>query len=82
MIHAVPKASRTEFCGEHGGRIKIKVQALPVEGAANRNIQKFLAKKFQIPKKSVELITGIRSRQKAFLLRGVSVHEVLSVISG
>jgi uncharacterized protein (TIGR00251 family) len=82
MIHAVPKASKTEFCGEHGGRIKIKVQAPPVEGAANRNIQKFLAKKFQISKKSVELITGRRSRQKAFLLRGISVNEVLSMISG
>ncbi len=81
LVHAVPRASRTEFCGEHDGRLKIKVQAPPVEGAANNNIKKFLAKKFHLPKKSIELTSGARSRQKAFLLRGISVNQVLSVVS-
>ena len=81
FVHAVPKASRTMICGEHAGRLKIKVQAPPVEGAANKGLKKFLLEKFQLPKKSIELVSGLRSRQKTFLLRGISCSDVLSSIA-
>ncbi len=81
LIHALPRASRTEICGEHDGRLKIKVQAPPVEGAANRSIQKFLSKKLRVPKKSVELVSGMKSRQKTFMLKGIPAKNVLAALS-
>ncbi len=79
-VHVVPRASATAFAGIHGERLKIKVQAPPVDGAANKSIEKFLIKNFSLNRKSVVLTSGARSRQKSFLLMGITPVEVLSMI--
>ncbi len=80
-IYAQPGASRTEICGIHDGRLKIKVQAPPVEGAANRQLQKFLQKKLRVSKRSIILLRGDKSRQKTFLVKKATPDEVLAALS-
>ena len=63
-IHAQPGASRSEVAGVHGDALKIRIQARPVEGAANAALLTFLAKQLGIPKSSLELISGDTSRAK------------------
>ncbi len=75
-LHVIPKSSRTAVCGLHGDALKIKVQAPPVDGAANKAIQKFLAKKFRVSRSSVQLLTGASSRQKEFLINGIDVKDL------
>jgi uncharacterized protein (TIGR00251 family) len=48
----------------HGGAIKLRLQARPVEGAANAALVEFLADAFRVPKRQVELVTGAASRDK------------------
>ena len=59
-----PKASRDEVCGEHGGAIKIRITAPPVDGKANAHLIKFLAKLFKVPKGRVLLVSGETGRDK------------------
>ncbi len=80
LVHAVPRAAKTEVCGEHNGRLKIKVQAPPVEGAANRNLQKFLSKKVKVSKKSVKILVGEKSREKTFLVSNISASDLIACL--
>ena len=64
FCHLQPGASREEFAGTHGDRLKIKLLAPPIEGKANAALIKFLAKQFAVPKSRVTLLSGETSRQK------------------
>jgi len=61
--------------------LKVAVQAPPVEGRANEALIGFLAKTFEIPKRSVELVSGELSRSKVFLLRDASFVSVKARLS-
>ncbi len=63
-VHAQPGARRTEVQGIHGGAIKIRLQARPVEGAANDALVEFLAASLQVPRSRCVLVSGHASRQK------------------
>lgn len=62
--HLQPKASRDEFAGLHGERLKIRLTAPPVEGKANAQLLAFLAAAFAVSKSQVSLESGQQSRQK------------------
>lgn len=62
--HLQPKASRDEFAGLHGDRLKIRLTAPPVDGKANAQLLAFLASVFAVSKSQVSLESGLQSRQK------------------
>ena len=62
--HLQPKASRDEFAGLHGERVKIRLTAPPVDGKANAQLLAFLATAFSVGKNQVSLESGLQSRQK------------------
>jgi uncharacterized protein (TIGR00251 family) len=64
-IKAQPNASKNEFCGLYGeDAIKVRIAAPAVEGAANKEIVKFLSKAFKVPKSSIEFASGESSKIK------------------
>jgi hypothetical protein len=63
-IHIQPGASKSEISGLHGDAIKIRIQARPVEGAANAALTEFIATCLGVPRKGVTLVRGEKSRQK------------------
>ncbi len=62
--HLQPKASKSEVVGLHGEALKIRIKAPPVEGKANTELIRFLAKEFAVSKRAVSLISGELSRHK------------------
>lgn len=64
-LHLQPGASRSEFAGAHGARLKIRIAAPPVEGRANAALIDFLAGAFAVPKQRVVIERGASSRQKS-----------------
>ncbi len=63
-IYAQPGAKRTEISGLHGDALKVRVAAPPAEGRANDELVAFLAAALGVPKKSVAVVKGARSRRK------------------
>ena len=64
-IKAQPNASRSEFCELYGeDAIKIRIKAPAVEGAANKELVKFLSKSFKVPKSDIIFKTGQNSKIK------------------
>jgi len=70
-IRITPNASKDEILGrEEDGRLKIKIQSPPVDGAANKRLIEFLAKTVGVPKSKVRIIHGDKSRNKIIEIDG------------
>src|SRR3990172_12328163 len=69
-LHVQPGARRTEVSGLHDGRLKIRLAARAVEGAANAALIDFLADKLGVRKNDVKIESGGRSRQKRVSVTG------------
>lgn len=63
-IYVQPGAKKTELQGLHDGRPKVRINAPPVDGAANEELVRFVSKLLKISKSSVNLISGHTSRLK------------------
>ena len=64
-IKAQPAASKNEFCEIYGDdAIKVRIKAPAVEGAANKELIKFLAKSFKVPKSDIIFKSGQNSKIK------------------
>jgi uncharacterized protein (TIGR00251 family) len=80
-ITVQPKASSAGIVGTHAGMLKVKVNAPPEKGKANRAVLELLAAKLGCPKSSVRLLGGEQSRRKTVALHGVSKERFLALIS-
>jgi uncharacterized protein len=67
-LHVQPGASRTEFAGRHGERIKVRLAARAVDGKANEALVEFLAAYYGVPRRSVRIESGLRSRRKRVVI--------------
>ncbi len=76
-FYVQPRASKTEVVGRHGDAIKICVKAPPVDGAANEELIRFLAKRLKIPRKSIALVSGSSSRHKQIAIEGVIPTQIV-----
>lgn len=80
-LHLQPRASRTEICGIQGEELKVRVTSPPVDDAANRLCLEFFAKLFRLPKSSLEIISGHKSRHKRLSVSGTSLKDASALIT-
>jgi uncharacterized protein (TIGR00251 family) len=71
QLHVQPGAKVTAAMGEHGGRLKLKIAAPPVDNKANAHLLAWLAVRLGVPKSAVRLVRGETSRQKTVAVCGV-----------
>ncbi len=84
-VRVIPGAKKTQIEGESAGRLKVRLQAPPVEGKANKELLKLLARELGLKKSQLSLARGERSRDKVILLAGISPAEAavkLKITSG
>eukprot|EP00055_Hartaetosiga_balthica_P003599 m.8399 g.8399 ORF g.8399 m.8399 type:complete len:112 (-) comp3109_c0_seq1:94-429(-) len=73
QFYVQPGAKMTELVELYDSdRIKVRLQAPPVEGKANKELTKWVAKECGLPKSSVQIVKGETSREKTILLEGVT----------
>jgi hypothetical protein len=70
-VHVQPGARRSEFAGQHGERIKIRLAARAVDNKANEALVAFLAEHYRVPKNRVRIAAGLKSRQKRVVIEGL-----------
>ena len=63
-LHVQPGASRSEFAGKHGERLKVRLAARAVDGKANEALVEFLAEHYRVPRRNVRIVSGLKSRRK------------------
>ena len=80
-IYVQPKSSKNQLVGMHQGSLKIRLTAPPVDGEANKECVKFLAKLLGIPKSDIQIVQGHKSRRKTLSIRGMSPEAVQSSLN-
>ena len=76
-IHAQPRATRSEFVGIHDGRLKIRLAAPPVEGAANEELVLFLSRLLDVPRSRISVSAGGASKHKLLQVIGITLESTL-----
>lgn len=71
FCHLQPGASKTEFSGLHGDRLKIRIKAPPVDGKANATLINFLSAEFSVAKNQIKIEQGELGRQKTVRIKNL-----------
>jgi len=80
-VRVAPRASKTAAAGSHDGALKVRVAAPPVEGAANEELRRYLARSFGVARDDVEIASGLASKTKTVRVRGGTGGR-LSLLAG
>jgi hypothetical protein len=71
-VRVQPRASKTGFAGMIGERLRIRLQAPPVDGRANAALVEFLSVAFGVPRAGVTIERGLSGRDKLVRIRGAA----------
>ena len=74
-IRVQPRASRNAIEVD-GERITVRVTVAPEGGKANDAVVALLAKRLRVPKRSVRIVRGHKSRNKRIRIEGISATKV------
>lgn len=75
-VRAQPGASRSELKGEQDGALKVAVAQIAEKGKANKALTELLSKRLKLRRSQLSVIAGKTSRQKRFLVRGVTIEQL------
>ena len=70
-VRVVVRARRTEIAGTHGDALRIRVAAPPVDGAANDELVRFVARALRVPVRAVRVAGGLSGRSKTIEVAGI-----------
>ena len=79
-VRVVPRASKSEIVGEHDGALKVRIASPPVDGAANDELIKLLAKSFGAARSAVKIVSGHSSRLKQVSITGASSEKITRIL--
>jgi uncharacterized protein (TIGR00251 family) len=78
-VKVQPRARKNAITGELGDALKVSLTAPPVDGRANEACVEFIANLLEVPRSSVSIASGEKSRRKVVRVRGLSAHEIRKV---
>lgn len=79
-VRVAPRASRDAIEGEHGGALRIRLTAPPVDDRANESMRRLLAERLKVPLSAVRIVAGEKSRTKRVAVSGVTREQVLALL--
>lgn len=77
-VHVQPRAKKPGIDGTHGDALRVRVQAPPVDGAANDDVIAVIAAALGVPARAVHIAAGHTARQKLVDVDGVDAAAAQS----
>ena len=81
QVKALPGSRKNEIRDEQNGALKVSVTQVPEKGKANKAVQKQLANGLGLRQSQVQLISGVSSSLKKFLITGMTAEELCERIT-
>lgn len=75
-IRVIPRAGKAGIAGTRNGALLVRLNAPPVDGAANAELVEILSDALGVPRRSITLVSGERSRSKRVRVVGVAADDV------
>ena len=72
----IPRASKSGIAGTRDGALLVRLNSPPVEGAANSELIQVISDALGVPKRSISIVSGQRSRLKRIRIEGVTQKTV------
>jgi uncharacterized protein (TIGR00251 family) len=79
-VRLQPRASRDELVGLRDGVLHVRVCAPPLDGEANRALCRLLAGRAGIARTRVEVVRGVRARNKLVRVAGIGAAELYALL--
>lgn len=79
-VRVVPRASPSGVAGEHNGALRVRVSSPPVDGEANEELIRVLAKALSVPRRCVEIVSGHSSKLKQVRVSGASSEALATLV--
>jgi uncharacterized protein (TIGR00251 family) len=75
-VRVIPRASKSGIAGTRDGALLVRLNAPPVEGAANSELIQVISDALGVPKRSISIVSGERSRLKRIRVEGMTEESV------
>jgi len=75
-VRVIPRAARSQIAGRRDDALLIRLNAPPVDGAANAALIELFAQALGIPRRNIEIVSGHRSRTKRVRITGVTSADL------
>jgi len=79
-VRVIPRAGKDALAGRRGDALLVRLQAPPVEGAANKALAKFLAETLGIRAADVRIVSGEKSRDKVVEISGATETQIARLL--
>ena len=75
-VKVQPRAKKNAITGELGDALKLALTAPPLDGRANQACIELLANLLDVPRSSVSIASGEKTRRKVIRVAGLSAEEL------
>lgn len=79
-VRVQPRSRQNALVGFRDKSLLLKVNAPPIDGAANEAVIDVLAKALQLPKSTFTVLRGIKSRDKSVKVEDISADDLLMLL--
>jgi uncharacterized protein len=77
-LRAKPRSSRQRLSTDAAGELRLEIHAAATEGQANEACVEFLARALRLPKSSISVVSGERSKRKLMRVVATNAEQVMS----
>ena len=74
-VRVIPRAAKSGIAGARDNALLVRVNAPPVEGAANQELIAVIARVMDVPRSAVSILAGDRSRNKRVFVAGLTRED-------
>ena len=75
-VRVIPRAAKSQIAGKRDDALLVRLNAPPVDGAANSELIELFAHALGIPRRNIEIVAGHRSRTKRVKITGVTSADL------
>jgi uncharacterized protein len=75
-VRLIPNARKNEFAGYRDDELVLRISAPPVEGKANKAAVEFISRFLALPRSSVSVVSGEKSRHKIVEIIGLDFGDI------
>jgi uncharacterized protein (TIGR00251 family) len=77
-VRVIPRSGRSEIAGTRDHALLVRLNAPPVDGAANAELIDLLSDVLGVPKRNVSITGGATSKQKRVRIAGITLDRAAS----
>ena len=79
-VRVIPRAARSGVAGTRDGALLVRLNAPPVDGAANAELIEVVAERLGVARRAVTIIAGEHSRTKRVRVAGIDATRARAVL--